>query len=77
MMVMAFDGRSKGALGFTQALLLALACWGSPAAAQTPTMPTMQTEGALNIGQQGTANYTLKLAVPPGTAGMAPALSLN
>jgi len=54
------------------ALALALAGWcGADAAVP------MQTEGALRVGPDGTADYSLAIAVPPGTAGMAPALSLN
>src|SRR5580658_7027542 len=55
-----------------RALPLALAGWCGAAAA----VP-MQTEGALRVGPDGTADYSLAIAVPPGTAGMAPALSLN
>lgn len=33
--------------------------------------------GALSVSPNGTASYSMALAVPPGTAGMAPQLSLN
>ncbi len=35
------------------------------------------TPGELSVGQSGAAEYNVPIAVPPGTAGMAPILSLN
>ncbi|MEI9984479.1 MAG: SpvB/TcaC N-terminal domain-containing protein [Aliidongia sp.] len=54
------------------ALLLALAGWSGGAGA----VP-MQTEGAFSVQPDGTADYSVPIAVPPGTAGMAPSISLN
>lgn len=35
------------------------------------------TPGEFSVDQGGAANYTIPIAVPPGTAGMQPSLSLN
>ncbi|WP_089376017.1 SpvB/TcaC N-terminal domain-containing protein [Methylobacillus rhizosphaerae] len=35
------------------------------------------TPGNFSVGNDGSANYSIPLSVPPGTAGMAPTLSLN
>lgn len=43
-----------------------------PALAQMMSVP-----GKLEVTQQGAASYTIPLAVPPGTAGMAPTLTLS
>jgi RHS repeat-associated protein len=40
--------------------------------ADTGTLP-----GQLNVGSDGASSYDIELAVPPGTAGMQPKLSLN
>jgi len=37
----------------------------------------IHTPGKFNVSQLGAATYTVPIAVPPGTAGMAPALSLS
>ncbi len=35
------------------------------------------TPGQFSVGQDGSANYSIPIVDPPGTAGMAPKLSLN
>lgn len=35
------------------------------------------TPGSFNVSESGAANYGIHIAVPPGTAGMAPQLSLD
>lgn len=44
----------------------------SPAAAQMMSVP-----GGFNVNEQGAATYSIPIAVPPGTAGMVPSLSLD
>jgi RHS repeat-associated protein len=77
MTAMALGNLGKYAKGVARhlgqvALLLALLGWNTGAGA----LP-IQTEGGLSIGADGTADYTVPIAVPPGTAGIAPSLSLN
>src|SRR5580658_4411143 len=55
-----------------RASLMVLAFWSGGAGAVA-----IQTEGGLSIRPDGTANYALSIVVPPGTAGVAPALSLS
>src|SRR3954451_18482348 len=38
---------------------------------------TMALPGQLSVGQAGAATYSIPIALPPGTAGMAPTLSLD
>ncbi len=44
----------------------------TPAAAQLVTLP-----GSFEVNRVGAATYAMPIAVPPGTAGVAPALTLN
>ena len=39
--------------------------------------PAMITPGQFNVSANGAATYSIPIAVPPGTAGMVPALSLD
>jgi uncharacterized repeat protein (TIGR01451 family) len=55
--------------GAAAVLLMMTACGVS---AQTMTIP-----GTLEVGASGAATYTIPIVVPPGTAGVAPALSLE
>ncbi|MHB8530144.1 MAG: SpvB/TcaC N-terminal domain-containing protein [Caulobacteraceae bacterium] len=48
-----------------------------PAAAAASSAPAMLTPGKFSVNDRGAFTYTIPIAVPPGTAGMVPALSLN
>ncbi len=48
---------------------------GLPAAADTP--PLMMTPGNFGVSAMGASTYTIPIIVPPGTGGMAPALSID
>ena len=63
--------RMAGTFGRATAMLV-LASWSGIAAAGA-----IQTEGNWTVAPDGSAEYSLPIAVPPGTAGVAPALSLN
>jgi hypothetical protein len=39
--------------------------------------PVMTLPGQFNVGPSGAAAYSIPISVPPGTAGMAPTLSLD
>jgi RHS repeat-associated protein len=55
--------------------ILTLLCVSAASAANSP--PAMITPGQFNVGATGTFSYTIPIAVPPGTGGMVPALSLD
>ncbi len=75
-----------GSIGRATALLALCAVWAAagclaisllsshltPAAAQLVTLP-----GSFEVNRVGAATYAMPIAVPPGTAGVAPALTLN
>ncbi|MGH6873056.1 MAG: FG-GAP-like repeat-containing protein, partial [Rhizomicrobium sp.] len=46
-------------------------------AASAANAPAMIVPGQFNVGATGAFTYTIPIAVPPGTAGMVPALSLD
>jgi RHS repeat-associated protein len=48
---------------------------GLPSAADTP--PLMMTPGNFGVSAMGASTYTIPIIVPPGTGGMAPALSID
>ena len=54
-------------------ILLLLSAFAAPVQAATP----FTTNGSFSVGSDGSANYSIPIQVPPGTAGMAPTLSLN
>jgi RHS repeat-associated protein len=57
-------------LGIVAALVL-------PSAARATDAPKMNTPSSFSVSSAGAFIYTIPLAVPPGTAGMAPNLSLD
>src|ERR1700739_585280 len=54
---------------------LGLLLTGTEGSAASP--PPMTTPGQFGVGATGAATYSVPIAVPPGSAGMAPSLSLN
>ena len=54
-------------------ILLLLSAFAVPVQAATP----FTTNGGFSVGGMGSATYSVPIQVPPGTAGMAPTLSLN
>lgn len=55
-------------------LCVAVFCWALGAGS---VMATMTLPGSFAVNDNGAAVYTIPIAVPPGTAGMAPSLSLS
>src|ERR1700754_2589441 len=45
--------------------------------AQAADAPAMTVPGKFDVSATGAATYSIPIAVPPGTAGMAPSLSLD
>ena len=62
--------------GFVLFLLLTLLCLVTPNLAHATTA-VGATPGSFKVNETGAATYTVPITVPLGTAGMAPALSLN
>jgi hypothetical protein len=68
--------RSWGAAALWRLVLaLLLLICASPAVAGGP--PAMVTAGQMNVSSTGAFTYNIPIAVPPGTAGMVPAISLD
>ena len=42
-----------------------------------PTTPIGATSGSFSVDANGGANYSIPIAIPPGTAGMAPSVSIS
>ena len=62
----------RHALFVLTATFVALLSSNAPAATVAGTLP-----GTLSVNAQGAATYSVPIAVPPGTAGMQPSLSLE
>src|SRR5947209_1869868 len=45
--------------------------------AQAATAPVGATPGSFSVDQNGGANYTVPIPIPPGSAGMAPSIALT
>ena len=59
------------------ATFLAMLVFVSAAARAADAPPAMIVPGQFNVSQTGAATYTIPIAVPPGSAGLVPALSLD
>ena len=75
-------GRARG-FRWLQNIALRIAALGSIGlflglgqSAMAANAPPMTAPGQFNVGATGAANYSIPISVPPGTAGMVPALSL-
>ena len=62
---------------FSIIVFFALVAGFSGAVLGADAPPAMIVPGQFNVGATGAATYTVPIAVPPGTAGMVPALSLD
>jgi hypothetical protein len=67
--------RRNRAFEFVIILFVALTLAVSARAADSP--PAMALPGQMNVTPTGAFTYTIPIAVPPGTAGMAPSLSMQ
>ena len=56
-------------IGLALSVVIAQSSFAAPTPGATP--------GSFNVSESGAANYSIPIAMPPSTAGMAPQLSLN
>ena len=69
--------RSVRRYGLTAAMGLALAAFFMPKATVPALAQAMAVPGEVSVNATGAATYSVPIAVPPGTAGMVPSLSLT
>jgi RHS repeat-associated protein len=64
-------------LAFVRAALFAMLGFGASTSIADADAPLMAVPGHLGVSPTGASTYSVPIAVPPGTAGMVPSISLN
>lgn len=77
MQVDSIVGRRQRVFAYVSKAVFALSAFHLALLPTGASSGTMALQGQFTVGQSGAGTYSIPIAVPPGTAGMAPTLSLQ